>query len=311
MVELYRQWKKAELHVHLEGSVQPETVAELDPTISVETAREKYRVTDFAGFLEAYKWVNRLLRTPDDYALITRRLLQDLESENVVYAEINVSVGVMLWKQQPVSEMFHAIRQAASDSNVEVRWIFDAIRHFGADHGMQVAQLAVEHGDTGVVAFGIGGDEARGPAEGFYDVFDFVRRNGLAVVPHAGETVGPGSIWASLRGGATRIGHGIRAAEDPDLMRHLRDNDIPLEVCITSNVRTGVVGSLDAHPVRRLFDAGVPITLNTDDPGMFGTTLSREYQIASEKFGFHEEELKAVVENAFRYRCRQRTAGGG
>ena len=311
MVELYREWKKAELHLHLEGSVEPETIAELDPSISVDAARYKYRMCDFAGFIEAYKWVNQLLRTPADYALITKRLLERLQDENVVYAEINVSVGVMLWKQQAVDAMFYAVHQEAQRSPVEVRWIFDAIRHFGADHGMQVAKLAVEHRDTGVVAFGIGGDETRGPAEAFYDVFAFARENGLAVIPHAGETAGAGSVWAAVRGGATRIGHGIRIAEDPQLMEYLRVNGIPLEICITSNVCTGAVASLDAHPVRRLFDAGVPITLNTDDPAMFATTLSGEYALAAERFGFSERELRVVAENAFRYRCDGSAAGRG
>jgi aminodeoxyfutalosine deaminase len=208
-----------------------------------------------------------------------------------------------LWKQQSVDAMFHAVHKEAQQSPVEVRWIFDAIRHFGADHGMQVAKLAAEHRESGVVAFGIGGDEIRGPAEGFYEVFDYARQKGLAVIPHAGETVGPESVWAAVKGGAQRIGHGIRAADDAELMTYLRDNDIPLEICITSNVCTGAVASLDAHPVRRLFEAGVPITLNTDDPAMFGTTLSAEYVLAAERLGFTNEELARVAANGFRYRC--------
>ena len=223
-----------------------------------------------------------MLRTPADYALITRRLLERLAADNVVYAEINVSVGVMLWKQQAVDAVFDAVRDEAQQSPVEVRWIFDAIRQFGADHGMEVAKLAIECRDAGVVAFGIGGDELRGPAEGFYEVFDYARENGLAVIPHAGETVGPESVWAAIRGGARRIGHGIRAVDDPELMVYLREKDIPLEICITSNVCTGAVASLETHPVRRLFDAGVPITLNTDDPGMFGTTAKRRVRARGE-----------------------------
>jgi adenosine deaminase/aminodeoxyfutalosine deaminase len=301
MVELYRQWKKAELHVHLEGSIEPETVAELDPSISPDTVRQRYRTTDFDGFLQAYKWINQLLRSPDDYALVTRRLLQRLESENVVYAEINLSVGVMLWKEQSVDAIFDAVDREAQRSSVEVKWIFDAIRHFGAAHGMEVLKFAIRHSNAGVVAFGIGGDEMRGPADGFYDVFNFARQNGLAVIPHAGETAGPESVWAAIKGGAARIGHGIRAAEDPDLMRYLKQHDIPLEICITSNVCTGSVASLDIHPVRRLFDTGVPITLNTDDPAMFGTTLSGEFALAAEHFGFSEAELSAIAENSFRY----------
>jgi adenosine deaminase len=152
-----------------------------------------------------------------------------------------------------------------------------------------------------VTGFGIGGDEVLGPCGWFRDVFAFARSSGLALMPHAGETAGPESVWAALQLGAGRIGHGIRAADDPDLMRELRDRDIPLEVCISSNVCTGAVSSLEAHPVRRLFDAGVPITLNTDDPALFRTSLGNEYRIAAETFGFSRAELLGIAQNAFRY----------
>ena len=301
MSDFYRQLQKAELHVHLEGSVEPETALELDPGLTLEFVREKYRHSNFEGFIQSYIWINRMLKTPADYALITKRLLERLHSDNVVYAEINLSVGVMLWKNQPVAEIFDIVREQALHSPVQVRWIFDAVRQFGPEPAMQAAQLAVERRDSGVIGFGIGGDEPRGPAEMFTGVFAFAKGEGLAVLPHAGETVGPESIWAALRAGATRIGHGITAVRDPELMAYLRGNDIPLEICISSNVCTGAVPSLEAHPVRRLFDAGVPITLNTDDPAMFGTTLSREYQLAAESFGFSGNELKSVADNAFRY----------
>jgi adenosine deaminase/aminodeoxyfutalosine deaminase len=184
-----------------------------------------------------------------------------------------------------------------------VRWIFDAIRQFGAEPGLRVAELAVEYRHRGVVGFGIGGHEELGPCLWFSDVFRFAGSEGLAILPHAGETAGAESIWAAVRLGAKRIGHGIRAVDDPDLMQYLRERDIPLEVCITSNVATGAVASLDAHPVRRLFDAGVPITLNTDDPALFGATLEGEYRLAAQKFGFTGAELSSIAENAFRYAC--------
>jgi adenosine deaminase len=166
---------------------------------------------------------------------------------------------------------------------------------------MHVAELAVERRDQGVVAFGIGGSEERGPAEWFHDAFAFAKREGLHLVAHAGESTGPESIWAALDLGVERIGHGIAAATDPALMRHLRDRDIPLEICITSNLVTGVVKHVEDHPVRRLFDAGVPLTLNTDDPAMFRCTLTGEYRLAASQFGFTESELTALAQNAFRY----------
>jgi adenosine deaminase/aminodeoxyfutalosine deaminase len=297
-------WPKAELHLHLEGSVEPESMQELDPSLSVEAIRAMYRFRDFQGFIQAYKSVVERLRTPEDYAHITRALLQRLIAEHVQYAEITLSAGVVLWKGQEFAPVYAAVREAAAAFPIEVHWILDAVRHFGVGHAMQVAELAAERVNDGVVALGIGGDEERGPAAWFGEVYRFAKSAGLRLTAHAGETMGPESVWAALEIGAERIGHGIRAAEDPALMRHLRDCGIPLEVCITSNVATGAVASLDAHPVRRLYDAGVPITLNTDDPAIFGTTLSGEYELAARQFGFSESELRGVAENGFRYGFR-------
>jgi len=169
---------------------------------------------------------------------------------------------------------------------------------------MRVAQLAAERTEQGVVAYGIGGSEERGPAAWFTEVFAFAKRAGLRLTAHAGESMGAESVWAALELGAERIGHGIASVQDPDLMRHLRENDIPLEICITSNLVTGVVKRLKEHPIRRLYDAGVPIVLNTDDPAMFGCTLTDEYRLAARIFGFSETELRGIAENGFRYAFR-------
>jgi aminodeoxyfutalosine deaminase len=295
---------KAELHLHLEGSVEPETLLELVPEATPEQVRAMYQYADFAGFIESFKWVVTLLRKPEDYALVTRRLLARLERENVKYAEITLSAGVVLWKKQNLDEVHHAIREAATASGVQVYWIFDAIRHLGAAHVLSVAEEAARFVDHGVVAFGIGGDEARGPAEWSRDAFALARSAGLRLVAHAGETTGPESVREALEIGAERIGHGIRAAEDPALMRLLAERDIPLEVCVSSNVATGAVSRLEEHPLRRLFDAGVPIVLNTDDPAMFHTTLTREYEIARRHFGFSGSELAALARNSLRYAFR-------
>ena len=297
----YRAWPKAELHLHLEGSVEPETMQELDPGLSLEAIRAMYHFTDFQGFLHTFKWVVERLRAPEDYARITRALLARLGPQTVQYAEITLSAGVVLWKGQEFAPVYAAVRRAAGEFPIEVHWVLDAVRQFGPEHAMRVAELAAERVNDGVVAFGIGGDEERGPAEWFGEVYRFAKSVGLRLTAHAGETTGPSSIWGALAIGAERIGHGIRAVEDPDLMRHLRDRRIPLEVCITSNVATGAVESFDAHPVRRLYDAGVPITLNTDDPGIFATTLSGEYELAAQQFGFSEPELRGISENAFQY----------
>ena len=302
MDDFARALPKAELHLHLEGSIEPETLHELDPATPVEEFRALYRYNGFDDFLKAFGAIGKRLRTPEDYALITRRLLGRLEEQNVRYAEIIVAAGVVLWKGQEFGPIFEAICDAVEGSAVEVHWILDAVRQFGAEHVWAVAELAAERVEHGVVAFGIGGSEERGPAEWFGEAFAFARGAGLRLTAHAGESMGPESVRGALALGAERIGHGIAAAQDPELMRELHERDIPLEVCITSNLVTGVVKRIEDHPVRRLFDAGVPITLNTDDPAMFGCTLVGEYALAARGFGFSENELRAVAENGFRYR---------
>jgi len=295
---------KAELHLHLEGSMEPATLAELDPSVSIEEAERMYRYPDFAGFLASYVWAVRKLTEPEQYALIARRLLERLHLQNVLYAEITLSAGVILWRKQDLSAVYQALREEAAKSPVQVYWVFDSVRQFGVELAQTVAEHAVAHADNGVVAYGIGGDEEKGPAKWFNEVFAFTKRNRLRAVPHAGETVGPQSVWDALELGADRIGHGITASQDEALIRHLREANIPLEICISSNVCTGVVPSLQDHPVRRLYDAGVPIILNSDDPPMFQTTLNGEYEIAAREFSFSDTELRGLAENSFRYAFR-------
>lgn len=296
-----RSLPKAELHLHLEGAAEAETLCGITPGLAVEEARARMRFSDFAGFLQAFKWVHFCLEKPEHFALVLKRLLERLEEQGVRYAEINVSAGVMLWRGLPVDEFFPAIAEEAERGRVPVRFIFDAVRQFGLAHVEAVAEAAVRWAGRGVAGFGIGGDEARGPARLYREVFERVRAAGLAAVPHGGETAGPESVWEALECGARRIGHGIRAVEDPALLEELKRRDVALEICITSNVRTGAVPSLREHPVRRLFDAGVPLVLNTDDPALFGTTLVREYELARDVFGFADEELQQLARNSFRY----------
>ena len=301
MADFLEELPKAELHLHLEGSVEPETLHELDPAVPVEEFRALYRYENFDAFLRAFGAIGKRLRTPADYRHITRRLLERLHAQNVCYAEIIVAAGVVLWKGQDFAPIFDAIRRAAEDSPVRVRWILDAVRQFGPEPAMRVAQLAAERAADGVVAFGIGGSETRGPAPWFTEHYRFARAAGLHLTAHAGEGTSPQSIWDALALGVERIGHGISAIDDPVLVGHLRDHAIPLEICITSNLVTGVVKELALHPIRRLYDAGVPIVLATDDPAMFRCTLTGEYRLAAQAFGFGEADLRAIAENSFRY----------
>lgn len=293
---------RSELHLHLEGSIDPATVQLLDPSLSLAEIEDRFVFSDFAGFLGSFKWIAQRLRTPADYGLITSRVLERLAAEGIRYVEMTLAAGVVIWKKQDLGEIYGAVRTAAQSSEVEVHWNLDSIRQFGPDLAMQVVEFAAGQRGNGVISIGIGGDEVGGPAHWFDEVYRVARERGLRLTAHAGETAGPESVWAALEIGAERIGHGIRAIDDPVLVAHLRDRQIPLEVCITSNVMTGAVESLAEHPVRRLFDAGVPITLNTDDPGIFRTTLTREFEIAREYFGFSETELETVRRNAERFR---------
>ena len=292
------KYVKAELHVHLEGSIEAETLLAIDPSLSREEIAAHYHGRTFDEFIQGYIWVNRKIQTPAHYALATRHLLERLATQDVTYAEITLSAGMILWKQQDLGAIYEAIWRESQRSRVKTFWILDAVRNLGAEPALPVAKFAVERRDEGVIAFGLGGDEARGPAEWFRDVFAFARDGGLHLVCHAGETTGPESIWAALDIGAERIGHGIAAARDPALLAKLRESKVPLEVCISSNVCTGVVASLAEHPVRRLYDAGVAIVLNTDDPAFFRTSILQEYEIAERVFGLPGKELAAT---GFRY----------
>ena len=294
---------KCELHLHLEGTVDRETVMLLDPLLTPEAVDAIWSFTDFAGFLKCFKFVAQRLRGPEDYALITRRMVESLARQEVAYAEVTLGAGVVLWRSLEFADIWRAIRdaerQATKQWPVELHWNLDAIRQFGPDHVMEIARLAARYIGDGVVSFGIGGSEIHGPAFQFRDAYRYAKDAGLHLTAHAGETDGPESIRAALDIGAERIGHGISAIHDPDLMRRLREERIPLEVCVTSNLRTGAVASLEAHPVRRLFDAGVPITLNSDDPGLFETTLDRELRIAEETFGM---DVDLAMREAERFR---------
>ena len=305
---------KAELHLHLEGSIEPATVCALaarhGALISEAEARRRYAYHDFGEFIESFKWVTSFLRTPADYAVITRELAERLIAQNVVYAEVTLSIGVMLLREQDVDGNFKAIRRAAEDCEkrgLRLKWIFDAVRQFGAEAAMVVARLALEHKSAGVVAFGIGGDELAIPASEFRAVYDHVAEEGLHRVIHAGETGGPEQIRDAVEVlGAERIGHGIGAMHDLGLMDVLAERRISLEICPTSNVRTGALARQlnrrDArileHPLPKLFRHGIPVVLSTDDPAMFHTTLLQEYGHA-QAMGLREAELESIVEAGF------------
>ena len=302
-----RALPKAELHLHLEGAVDPDTLLELRQRHgkrgSLEEIEQLYRYQDFTGFLMAFKAVTEDLRTADDYELITYRLMEKLKADNILHAEVYVSVGVCLWREQDFPAIFKGLQRGRErgerDFGVSLLWIFDAVRQFGEPAAREVAALAVRYQGPSVVGFGIGGDERKAGPELFRDVYAYAAENGLRLTIHAGETAGPESIWGGLNLRAERIGHGLTAWQDPELVEELATRQIPVEICITSNLRTGCLPAPSDHPVRNYFDQGIMITLNTDDPAMFRTSLSHEYYIAQHSFGFNDEHLREVARNSF------------
>jgi aminodeoxyfutalosine deaminase len=299
---------KAELHLHLEGSIEPATLLELRQRhgmegASLEEVEQLYNYADFAGFLSAFKDVTGHLRTPEDYELITYRLMEQLKAQNVLHAEVFVSVGVCLWRKQDFAEIFEGLergrQRGEKDFGVSLLWIFDAVRQFGAEKAHAVLDLAIHFRDRNVVAFGIGGDERTGPPEWFSAVYARAAEHGLRLTAHAGESAGPESIWGALNLKAERIGHGLTAEKDPELIEELSERQIPIEICLTSNLRTGCCAELSQHPVRRYFDQGLMITINSDDPAMFRSSLVEEYVLVQEAFGFTDEHLRELARNSF------------
>jgi adenosine deaminase/aminodeoxyfutalosine deaminase len=305
-----RALPKAELHLHLEGTVLPETLVELDqrrtePRLTLEEAQSLYRYSDFTGFLMAFKAVTERLRTPEDYELITYRMLERLARQGVVHAEVYVAVGVIYyWKRIAFEPIFEAMERARVRAEqklgITLFWIFDAVRHFGAEQAARVFDKAAEFKADfpSVVGIGIGGDERQTGPEPFEELNRKARAAGLRLTAHAGESVGPEGIWGALNIGAERIGHCLSAYLDSELMEVLAERQIPIEACISSNLRTGCCRSLAEHPVRRYFDAGLMVTLNSDDPALFESDLDAEYRLASAEFGFTDEHLRELATNS-------------
>jgi aminodeoxyfutalosine deaminase len=308
--EWLRTLPKAELHLHLEGTVSPETLVELserhdEERLTLDQAQALYRYTDFTGFLMAFKAVSERLRSPEDYELITYRMLEGLHAQGVVHAEVYVSVGVIYyWRRIRFEPLFQGMerarRRAEQEFGITLYWIFDAVRHFGPEEAARVFRKAAElkQESPSIVGIGIGGDERRTGAEPFRDLYREARDAGLRLTAHAGETTGPDGIWGALNIGAERIGHALSAEQDPELMEVLAKRQVPVEICISSNLRTGCCVSLGEHPVRRYFDAGLMVTLNSDDPTMFESNLEGEYRLAHTAFGFTREHLRELAANS-------------
>jgi aminodeoxyfutalosine deaminase len=305
---------KAELHLHLEGSIRPGTAVKLAARHGVTTTPEevarRYSYANFNGFIDTFKWVTSFLRGPEDYAFITRQLCEELVRQNVVYTEMTISAGVMLRRMQNVEGNVVAMRDVARSvpfNRLRTAFILDAARQFGPEPAMEVARWAAKLQRFDVVAFGMGGDELAFPTVNFRPAFDYARHEGLHVVCHAGEIGGPEHVTEAIELlGAERIGHGIAVMRDSALANSLAIRRVVLENCLTSNLCTGALsrqtGKPDAalrdHPLPEFIKKGIFVTLSTDDPGMFHTDLLTEYSKAA-SLGLSTPELVRLAEQSF------------
>lgn len=313
LTEFIRRMPKVELHVHLEGSIQPETLLMLArrngvqlPADDVAGLRKWYAFTNFTHFIEIYLTISSCICTPDDIELIARDFLRGQAEQNIRYSEVTFTpyTHFSLNKKIPFADQLAALGRArawaARELGVGVGWVLDIVRNVRpVEHGITVAEWAISGRDQGVAALGLGGMEVGHPPELFQAAFDLAHHNNLPSVPHAGETGGADGIWSSLKNlHAVRIGHGVRCLEDENLVAYLREHQIPLEVCPTSNICLGVAPSLAAHPLPKLLAAGLNVTINSDDPPMFNTTLTDEYLKITEAFNFDVATIEKFVLNA-------------
>lgn len=310
-----RRLPKAELHLHLEGTILPATLVELSrrhdgAPITQAEAEALYRFTDFTGFIEAFRAVTRQLMHAEDYELAAWRMMQRLAEQGVVHAEVFISVGVIyMWRNhepgcfEPIfAGLERARTRAERELGLSVYWIFDAVRHFTIPEAERVFAKASEmHAEyPSIIGIGLGGDERLCGSEPFRAMYARAREAGLRLTNHAGETTGPEAIWEALAIGSERLGHVLSASRDESLLQDLKTRSVGMELNPTSNVRTGVCASFAAHPLRSYFDRGLLVTLNSDDPAFFGSDIANEYLLAHTEQGFSRDELRDLAANSFR-----------
>ncbi len=304
------QMPKVELHVHLQGATQPETFLMLArrngvalPFDTVEGLRQWYSFRDFNQFIEVYIAVCNCVRTPDDIELMAREFLKGQAAQNIQWSEVTYTAW--LHRHIPWPEQLAAINRARASAQdelgVDMGLIIDIPRIITADEGLTNADWAITGFGNGVIAFGLGGPEVGNPASRYKAAFDRARAAGVPCILHAGETVGPESIWDAIHTANTqRIGHGVRCVEDPALVAYLRERQIPLEVNPTSNVCLKVYPSLAEHSLPQLLAEGLYVTINSDDPPMFGTSLTHEWLACAQAYGWGVEMIERLSLNAIR-----------
>ena len=309
MTESATMLPKAELHLHLEGAASPDLVRRLAARHGMALPADLFNAagdfawTDFLHFLKVYDAASTVIRTERDYRDVTYEYLKACAAEGAIYVELMSSpdhaAAAGLSYQGHLDGIVQGIEDARAETGIESRIVVTCVRHLGAERAVEVARAAVRHQHPLVTGFGMGGDEAGFPPQHFAQTYRIAHEEaGLACNVHAGEAAGPESVWAALRLPVGRIGHGVRSIEDPALVRELADREIVLEVCPTSNIATKVYPDYRAHPLRQLMAAGVKVTLNSDDPPYFATTIGHEYAVAEAQFGLDEAALRQITRTA-------------
>lgn len=298
---------KVELHLHLEGAIPLPALWELvgkyggrGEVPTLEALGERFRYRDFAHFIDTWVWKNRFLRELDDFTLIAEAVARHLRAQRVRYAEIFYSPPDFARHGLAVGDLTVAVRAGLDRvDGIEIRLVADLVRDFGPEQAARTLEAVAEVRDQGVIGVGIGGSEQAHPPAPFAAVYERARALGLRTSAHAGEAAGADSVWSALRDlKVDRIGHGTRAAEDPALLDHLAETRVPVEMCPISNVRTGVVPDLAAHPIRDYVARGLVVTVSTDDPAMFETSLAHEYRELARVHGFTRDQIRALIDSA-------------
>jgi adenosine deaminase len=299
---------KIENHLHLEGAIPLDTLWQLmqkyggDKSVSnMSKLEEKFKYRDFNHFLEIWLWKNIYIREYEDFTFISKAVLKDLVNQNIKYAEIFISPSEFR-KTLETQKIVEAISKSIKENtDIRVNLIVDVVRNLGPENAMKTLYEISEVKDYGIIGIGLGGPEKEFPPELFADIYDKARKAGFKTTAHAGEAAGPESIWGAIRSlKVDRIGHGTRAIEDIKLLEYLAENKIPVELCPISNLKTRVIESIEDHPVKTFIDMGIPVSINTDDPKMFGNSLSEEYQTLKDKFNFSDVAISNIIIDSIR-----------
>lgn len=331
--EILQQLPKSELHLHLRGAMPLDVLSDLLEKYSYENFLQRipacsqvkflnypnlrqffssqqwtlaavermFSIHSFCQFLATYSCLGHLIRDVSDLRRVITGVLRELKAQNIVYAEITMSPRGYMERGISLPEIRECLEEGAQTAGITVQWIIDLLRDSGKEDALDLLKQILALQSQSIVGITLGGSEHLFPPQDFRRVYALARDRGLRLTIHAGEALGPWSVWNALQVlGAERIGHGVRAVEDPLLMKYLAEHQIPLEICPTSNLRTGLYVSYQEHPAHKLFQAGIPLTINSDDPTFFGTTLSNEY-LQLYTSGIPEQAIYTMLKNGFRY----------